>query len=420
MVRWKQADTAMALHSEEVIIKLLEHGFEAYWVGGCVRDELMGRPVHDMDITTSALPEEVVSVFERTVPTGIQHGTVTVLCRSYAYEVTTYRVEGAYENHRRPAEVEFVRDLKEDLRRRDFTINAIAKAVDGMIVDPYHGMEDLEKGIVRCVGNARSRFQEDALRMVRCIRFASVFGFRIAYRTWKGLLEERDNISFVAMERFRVELEKLMEGRRPSRGLRLLHRSGLPANAKIPFIYKPDTDLIPIVDEIPMEQVVIRWALLLYACGLSAEEAHRVLRQWTFANIIREQIADILSVGEEVAALNIHSPYKEQWISIVLKYGREAAERWLSMAGYISSKQSGVCPVELLSNGYTWTEEMRIYRLSELSVSGKDLLKLTGRKGGPWIGEIMNKLLVKVASQTLPNDNETLIDEVKRVISSNE
>ncbi|MWV44685.1 CCA tRNA nucleotidyltransferase [Paenibacillus sp. HJL G12] len=413
----------MAFHSEEVVSRLLEQGHEAYWVGGCVRDELMGRPVHDMDITTSALPEAVESVFERTVPTGIKHGTVTVLCGSYAYEVTTYRVEGAYENHRRPSEVEFVSDLKEDLKRRDFTFNAMARSIDGTIVDPYQGMADLKNGVVRCVGNARTRFQEDALRMVRCIRFASVFGFSIAYRTWKGLVEERTNIQYVAMERFRVELEKLMEGRRPSRGLYLLYRSGLLSDAKIPFTYEPDIDLVPILDEIPSEEAIIRWAFLLRACGLNAEEAHRVLRHWTFANSTRKQIADILSVGEETAAFNTtgkNSSCKEYWISIVLKYGREAAERWLLMIDFIGLNASAAYPVELISDFKAWTKEMGIYRLSELAISGKDLLEVSGLKGGPWVSEIMSKLLVMVASQALPNNREQLIDEVKRVISSNE
>lgn len=420
MVRWKQAETEMAYHSMQVISKLLEHGHEAYWVGGCVRDELMGRPVHDMDITTSALPEEVESIFERTVPTGIRHGTVTVLNGSYAFEVTTYRVEGAYENHRRPAEVAFVSDLKEDLRRRDFTMNAIARAFDGTMVDPYGGTEDIGKGLVRCVGNARTRFQEDALRMVRCIRFASVFEFGIAYRTWRGLLEEGEGIHYVALERFRVELEKLMEGKTPSRGLRLLHRSGLLRHARVPFTYEPEEDLIAEIDEIPPDHHGIRWALLLYACGVKSEAAHGYLRDWTFPNAEREEIAGILSVGEAVQAMDGISPYREQWLRTVLRFGPEAAGQWLHMAGRIAGQRPDAYPREVLANAREWTLQMGIYHIADLSVTGRDLLGLTGRKGGPWIGEILGELLLKVASQNLPNDKEILIDEVKRVISTNE
>ncbi|MED5017742.1 CCA tRNA nucleotidyltransferase [Paenibacillus chibensis] len=420
MVRWKQAETDMVLHSEEVLSRLVEQGYEAYWVGGCVRDELMGRPVHDMDITTSALPEEVEAVFERTVPTGIQHGTVTVLSGAYAYEVTTYRVEGAYENHRRPAQVEFVRELKEDLRRRDFTMNAIARALDGTIVDPYGGTDDINSRVVRCVGSASTRFQEDALRMVRCIRFASVFGFRIAYRTWKGLLEEREGIRYIALERFRVELEKLMEGSRPSRGLHLLHRSKLLAFAKAPFTYGPDEPMVTLVDDVPPEQIAVRFALLLYACGVSGEEAQVHLREWTFANAARERIAGILRFGEAVFAMNDSLPQKEQWVVIVLRFGKEIAGQWLNMAEQIVKRNPAAISASILDHGTAWIEQMGIYRLSELAISGKDLLEITGRKGGPWVGEIMDQLLLKVASSHMPNDREALINEVKRVTSTHE
>ncbi|MDR9853854.1 CCA tRNA nucleotidyltransferase [Paenibacillus sp. VCA1] len=421
LVRWKQADAAMARQGEEVVSRLLENGYEAYWVGGCVRDELMGRPVDDMDITTSALPEEVQTVFERTVPTGIQHGTVTVLSGNYAFEVTTYRVEGAYEKHRRPAEVAFVRDLKEDLKRRDFTINAIARDLDGNVVDPFHGKEDLNRRIIRCVGDAKTRFQEDALRMVRCIRFASVFGFGIAYRTWRGLFEERENIRHVAMERFRVELEKMMAGSKPSRGLGLLYRSKLPAYAKAPFPHASEPGWIGLIDEIPPGRVTVRWAFLLLACGLSADEANAHLRDWTFPNAMREQIVGILNVGEAVKAIGDTLEHRLGWIRIVLRFGRESSEAWLQLADTLSSGgAANDYPIGVIQNGRTWTEEMAVYRMSELAVTGKDLLAASGRKGGPWMGEILNDLLLRVASRALPNDKNRLIEEAKQVISTDE
>jgi len=420
LVRWKQADAAMAEQGEKVISRLLEHGYEAYWVGGCVRDELMGRPVDDMDITTSALPEEVQGVFDRTVPTGIQHGTVTVLSGPYAFEVTTYRVEGAYEKHRRPAEVAFVRDLKEDLKRRDFTINAMARDIEGKIVDPFHGYGDLNHRIIRCVGDAKERFQEDALRMVRCIRFASVFGFDIAHRTWKGLLGERENIRFVAMERFRIELEKLMAGSKPSRGLGLLHRSKLPSYAKSPFPHASEASLIRLIDALSPEELPIRFALLLYACGLSAEEANVHLRDWTFPNTSREQIAGILNVGQAVKAINAASDIRLEWIKIVLRFGRETSNAWLRMADVLAAGGASSYPPDVLASGRAWMEEMAVYRMSELAVTGKDLLAMSGRKGGPWLGEILDGLLVRAASGELPNDKNRLIEEAKQVISTHE
>lgn len=421
MVRWKQADPAMAEQGKQVISKLLEHGHEAYWVGGCVRDELMGRPVDDMDITTSALPEEVQDVFERTVPTGIQHGTVTVLSGDCAFEVTTYRVEGAYEKHRRPAEVAFVRDLREDLKRRDFTINAIARDIEGNVVDPFHGINDLEARMIRCVGDAKGRFQEDALRMVRCIRFASVFGFNIAYRTWKGLLEERENIRYVAMERFRVELEKLMAGSKPSRGLGLLYRSKLPAYAKVPFPYASEARLIRLIDDLSPEDPAIRFALLLYACAVPAEKANAYLRDWTFPNTVRERIVGILNVGEAVEAMDRTSPCRLEWIRIVLRFGRETSESWLRLADVLKAGEAaGGYPQDVLENGRAWMEEMAVYHMSELAVTGKDVLALSGRKGGPWLGELLNGLLVRVSSRELPNDHNRLIEEAKQVISTHE
>ena len=164
---------------EFIISRLQQHGYEAYAVGGCVRDALLGRKPNDWDITTSARPEQVKDVFKRTIDTGIQHGTVTVMEDHIGFEVTTYRIDGEYEDGRHPKEVQFTPDLREDLRRRDFTINAMAYSPELGIVDLFGGQEDLENGIVRCVGSAEDRFNEDALRIMRAVRFAAQLGFVI-------------------------------------------------------------------------------------------------------------------------------------------------------------------------------------------------------------------------------------------------
>ncbi len=209
---WQYADQEMALHGREVIHTLTAAGHEAYWVGGCVRDELLGRAIHDMDLTTSAEPEQVIALFPHVIPTGIQHGTVTVMQGGHAFEVTTFRTESGYADHRRPTEVAFVKDIREDLMRRDFTMNAIAMAEHGERVDPFGGEADLRSALVRCVGRAEERFEEDGLRMLRCIRFASVFRFRVAFNTWKGMIRRREGLRYIAMERVRVELEKMRGG----------------------------------------------------------------------------------------------------------------------------------------------------------------------------------------------------------------
>lgn len=200
---------------EKIITKLNEHGFEAYAVGGCVRDTLLGRNPEDWDITTSALPEQVKALFPRTVDTGILHGTVTVLMQGEGYEVTTYRIDGEYEDGRHPNQVEFTPDLREDLRRRDFTINAMAYSRETGLVDIFGGIEDLENGIIRCVGNAMERFEEDALRILRAIRFSAQLGFRIERYTWEGIGRIAPNIQKVSKERIQVELTKLLLSPRP-------------------------------------------------------------------------------------------------------------------------------------------------------------------------------------------------------------
>lgn len=156
----------MFTEAHDVMNRLMGNGYKAYMVGGCVRDSLLGRPVSDVDIATSALPEQVLSLFPRVVPTGLQHGTVTVVMPTCTYEVTTFRKESGYEGHRRPEEVEFIDDLEEDLMRRDFTINAMAIDVEGELHDPFGGAADLEQRLIRCVGDAEQRFREDALRML--------------------------------------------------------------------------------------------------------------------------------------------------------------------------------------------------------------------------------------------------------------
>lgn len=419
-MKWKQADAGMAGCAEQVLSVLEAHGHEAYWVGGCVRDELMGRPVNDMDITTSARPDEVTRLFERTVPTGIEHGTVTVLVGDYAFEVTTYRVEGSYENHRRPAEVAFVRNLSEDLRRRDFTMNAIACDRQGRFVDPYHGEDDIRKGTIRCVGEARVRFQEDALRMVRCIRFASVFGYRIAFNTWKGLLLERDGIQYIALERIRAELDKMMEGPHPYLGLSLLGRSRLLEKARVPFTSAAVDGFLSRIGDIPSKETAVRWALLMLACGFSGQEAGNLMRQYTFSNDARERVEALLYLDEEVKGLSRDTHLREQWVGLVLKYGQETVRRWLLLCSVLPQENSGTAADELLAHGLDWMDEMKIFHLHELQIGGSDLIAISGKRGGPWVGELLKQLLFKAAAGMLPNTKLDLTEEVRRVMVTDE
>ena len=203
------------LKGEKILAALESAGFEAYYVGGCVRDLIMGRDIHDTDITTSALPEETTAVFSgyKVIPTGIKHGTVTVICDGEPFEITTFRQDGNYSDSRRPDSVTFSRSISEDLARRDLTINAIAMDLRGNTVDPFGGREDISNGVIRCVGDPEKRFTEDALRILRAARFASQLGFTIEPETASAMHSLRGRLGLISRERVRDELDKLVCGR---------------------------------------------------------------------------------------------------------------------------------------------------------------------------------------------------------------
>lgn len=218
------------------IIKSLEHaGFEAYAVGGCVRDTLLGRIPQDWDITTSAKPMQVKALFRRTVDTGLQHGTVTVLLHHVGYEVTTYRIDGEYKDNRHPESVEFTEKLVFDLERRDFTINAMAYNPDRGLVDEFDGIGDMEREVIRCVGNPGARFDEDALRMLRAVRFSGQLGFAIEKDTRQAIVERAGHLKHISAERIRVELTKLLVAKDAGQ-IREAYRTGMTA------VFLPELD----------------------------------------------------------------------------------------------------------------------------------------------------------------------------------
>jgi len=212
---------------EYVLTELEKNGYEAYIVGGCVRDSLLGLAPHDYDVTTSAKPEEVISVFERTVPTGIKHGTVTVLVENEPVEVTTFRTEGEYTDSRRPDRVEFVTDIESDLSRRDFTVNAMAYNHSTGLKDYFGGVNDLNEKILRAVGDPYKRFSEDALRILRLFRFASQLEFKIEEKTYEAALDLAHNLENISSERIFVELIKAVTGKNPTAIAPLLEGGGL-------------------------------------------------------------------------------------------------------------------------------------------------------------------------------------------------
>lgn len=207
----------MPYEAEWIIDNIRSHGYEAFIVGGCVRDTVLGRIPGDWDITTSAKPEQVKEIFGKTVDTGLKHGTVTIIKHGSGYEVTTYRIDGEYLDGRHPETVEFTPDLREDLKRRDFTINAMAYSHETGIVDEFEGMEDLKRRVIRCVGCAKDRFTEDALRILRAVRFAAQLDFVIEDETYKAIAEIAPNLVHVSKERIQVELTKLLLSDHPEK-----------------------------------------------------------------------------------------------------------------------------------------------------------------------------------------------------------
>lgn len=420
---WTMAPSAMAEAGAAVVSALLAHGHEAYFVGGCIRDELLGRPVHDMDITTSALPEEVTAIFPRCVPTGIAHGTVTVLQGGHSFEVTTYRTESGYADHRRPEHVVFVADVREDLRRRDFTINAIACGLGAERVDPFDGEKDLARRTVRCVGTAEERFDEDALRMLRCVRFAAVLDFRIAKNTWRALLRQRDQLAHIAVERLRAELERIVEGPHPWRGLGLIARSGLLPRGKAPFPWT-DAALADASAKLAgigeLEGAHHRWALLLHALGASAETAEALLRAWTFPGATVKTVARMLRVREAWDAALAELPpgiaggsegeLRRRWTAAVLAHGPSAAGDWLTVAAALPDSAAGD-----IASRRAWIAAMPVAAISELAATGNDLTAALARKPGKWVGAVLERLLLSAALGEIDNDTECLLREAQRM-----
>lgn len=426
MVQWTQVDHEMARQSEQVLRTLNETGYEAYWVGGCVRDELLERSVDDMDITTSASPEQVMELFADCIPTGLQHGTVTVRSGGFYFEVTTFRTESEYKDNRRPTAVQFVQDVKEDLQRRDFTMNALAMDRDGNIVDPFGGQSDIQDGRVRCVGSAAERFGEDALRMLRCVRFVSVFDFKIAYNTWKGLVRQKDLLQHIAMERVRTEMVKMMAGPHPLRGLELLFRSQALEHVKAPIsMERFNKALMSNMEQLKEENVLLRWSMVLIAGHYTRDEADALLRKWTFSNDDRSRINGVLQVEQLIQTVvqeqKDEETLRSEWIVTVLSGGRQATEDWLIIQQLLPTgwRDQEVLHEEQIvliqSRGAAWSQSMKVHELKDLHITGENVLQLLGRKGGPWLGQLMKHLLRETAIGNIANQHDMLTNEVKRV-----
>ncbi len=327
----------MEQDARAILRALNDRGYQAYFVGGYVRDSRLGRKIKDIDLATDALPSEVRQIFPRTAPTGLKHGTVTVITERHTFEVTTFRTESSYEDGRRPSAVSFIRNLEDDLRRRDFTMNAMAMDADGCLIDPFGGTKDLYDGILRCVGDPADRFNEDALRMLRCVRFAAEYGLTVAADTWRAILRCRPGLRLISMERVGAELTRIMGGSAPKRGVELLLDSGMMPYFKDDLghdaakwrqaVQDPQCDRIALLGS---EE--LRWCFWFVLTGEAPDRTRSMLRRLKFSNrkiarIVRliEFHRVLLRELDNDPALSSKEARPEGWLPL---WWKRAALRW--------------------------------------------------------------------------------------------
>ncbi|PAQ15832.1 CCA tRNA nucleotidyltransferase [Bacillaceae bacterium SAOS 7] len=378
--------------SAPLLEKLEQAGFEAYYVGGAVRDYLLKRPIGDVDIATSATPEEVKTVFTKTVDVGIEHGTVLVLWKGDGYEITTFRTESDYKDYRHPETVSFVRSLTEDLQRRDFTMNAIAMDRLGRMIDPFNGQEALVNKQIQTVGEASERFSEDALRMMRAARFVSQLGFGLHADTAAALKKHASLLQHIAIERKLNEIEKLFAGANKHNGMEVLMEAGLLAY--LPGLVDKETVIEKLlsfsIDPLSSNQM---WLLLLRLLNLSSPKAF--LSEW------RMPAQKIKYVTRALQLLDKRDTH--HWSAFFLyEAGMESAIDVETIHALLHGREA---EVEKLSEQYA---ELPIKQLSELAISGKDLLAWKQEKGGPWMKQYLAEVECAVVEGKIENSKEKI------------
>lgn len=430
----------------EILNTLHEAGYEAYIVGGCVRDSILGREPGDWDITTSALPQEVKKLFKRTIDTGIKHGTVTIMKGKEGFEVTTYRLDGVYEDHRHPKEVTFTRSLIEDLKRRDFTINAMAYNDKEGLVDEFEGIKDLENKVIRCVGDPIRRFEEDALRILRAVRFSGQLGYTIDPETAKAAKELAPTLSNISAERIQTEFIKMITSPHPE-VIRDAYELGItkvflpefdecmdcPQNT-VHHCYTVGEHMIRSTMEVPADKV-LRITMILHDIGKpkcrttdergdhfkghaleGSEMAEKIMRRLKFDNATTGSVRNLVRchdifMKDEPNDVNVRRTLYyvgPENFDDLLKVKRADM---LAQSTYRREEKEK--RLELLEKiGHEILERKDCLSLKELAIGGKDLLAL-GVTPGKEIGTILNNMLMDVLKNPSHNDKEYLIRHLK-------
>ena len=367
-----------------VLEKFNEAGYEAYFVGGCVRDYLLNDEFSDIDITTNALPDEVKQIFRKSIDTGIQHGTVTILVNGDSFEVTTFRTEDDYIDHRTPEKVEFVSDLKEDLDRRDFTINAMALDSNGKLYDYHCGERDLRNKVIKTVNNPNERFFEDALRMLRAFRFSSKLGFEIEENTLKAIKNNAELIKFVSIERIVNEFRKLLTGRGNKRSLELLLDSKL-------------NNYIPFLDEISK---IIDFSNYTFCQSLY------ILSK--INDISFEKLKELKLSNKEIKQIKIYEKINEDFSSNVpleiILYNYDVND-----VTFIAS-YSNYCDKEDIEK-----IKLPIKSFNDIAITSMEIISIIDKPAGPWIKEIIKKLEEDIILYKTDNTKKDILDFLMKI-----
>lgn len=377
-----------------VLKQINEAGYEAYFVGGSVRDLLLNRHIHDVDIATSAYPMEIKQIFKKTIDTGIKHGTVTVLYEGESYEITTFRTESGYQDFRRPDHVTFVQNLSEDLKRRDFTINALAMDVAGNVIDHFDGLGDLDKHLIRAVGKAENRFHEDALRMMRAVRFMSQLQFTLEPETEQAISDNHELLSKISVERIRDEFVKMGIAPGSQKAFQIFLDTGL--SEEVPGFKgkKENLALYPQLNFSPTTEANL-WALMIILLKLPNEKIPSFMRMWKNSNAMERQVADIVAFFDLISsrAPNNYDLYQA---------GLETIVSTIDLAHILGQPING----SALVDGY---EALPIKNSHDLVIDGHFLLK-NGIPAGPRVGLLLEEIKKAVLEGVISN-NEAAITE---------
>ncbi|MBY5005134.1 CCA tRNA nucleotidyltransferase [Streptococcus suis] len=382
-----------------ILEKIKAAGFEAYFVGGSVRDAILGRPIHDVDIATSSYPQETKQIFSRTIDVGIEHGTVLVLEGKKEYEITTFRTEEEYVDFRRPSQVSFVRSLEEDLKRRDFTVNAFALNEEARIVDLFDGLTDLENRTLRAVGIPAERFNEDALRIMRGFRFAATLDFEIEPTTFEAMVQTAPLLEKISVERSFIEFDKLLVAEFWQKGLRALLDS--KAYQFLPELAgkgeKLETMLTSLTEDFRFSTSEQAWALLFVCLGI--ENIKSFLKKWKTSNDFQRTVVKLV----ETYQLRQAGPVTKQ---ICFKYGKDL----LYVTEELRQAQGLATDFEEIDR---IDQALTIHDKHEIVVNGGHLMKAFDLKPGPVLGNLLKQVEYEIIEGHLPNEQEAIMAFVK-------